>query len=317
MGPTIAQRRSWAPCHCLWHPDCADYKAIVHGYKDKWRDPLVGKMQSLSRTRRDSLVGPNFSSSTNLPRPVLDERFDRDRFSSLLPSSSVASVRVAQYEEALKTLARELTNVKENERQKIAEQLHDQFGQDLVLAKMKLGQLLEKLPPQYIGCAEEIEEIIGELIHHTRAVINELHPEQLYETGLTAALQSLAKEIQTKHGIICTAKIDLTPKELKDEVQQVLLRAVRELLFNVVKHARASRVKIVMTRKAGSVVTEVCDDGQGFDRHKTVLSDLSIGRFGLFSVRARLAPLRGHLRIFSNVGKGTRAMITLPIDRAC
>ena len=279
--------------------------------------PLVGKMQSLSRTRSDSLVGPNFSSSTNLPRPVLDERFDRDRFSSLLPSSSVASVRVAQYEEALKTLARELTNVKENERQKIAEQLHDQFGQDLVLAKMKLGQLLEKLPPQYIGCAEEIEEIIGELIHHTRAVINELHPEQLYETGLTAALQSLAEEIQTKHGIICTAKIDLTPKELKDEVQQVLLRAVRELLFNVVKHARASRVKIVMTRKAGSVVTEVCDDGQGFDRHKTVLSDLSIGRFGLFSVRARLAPLRGHLRIFSNVGKGTRAMITLPIDRAC
>ena len=136
----------------------------------------MGKMQSLSRTRRDSLVGPNFSSSTNLPRPVLDERFDRDRFSSLLPSSSVASVRVAQYEEALKTLARELTNVKENERQKIAEQLHDQFGQDLVLAKMKLGQLLEKLPPQYIGCAEEIEEIIGELIHHTRAVINELYP---------------------------------------------------------------------------------------------------------------------------------------------
>jgi signal transduction histidine kinase len=247
----------------------------------------------------------------------LDERFDRDRFSSLLPSSSVASVRVAQYEEALKTLARELTNVKENERQKIAEQLHDHFGQDLVLAKMKLGQLLEKLPPQYIGCAEEIEEIIGELIHHTRAVINELCPEHLCEIGLTAALQSLAEEIQTKHGIICTAKIDLTPKELKDEVQQVLLRAVRELLFNVVKHARASRIKIVMTRKAGSVVTEVCDDGQGFDRHKTVLSDLSIGRFGLFSVRARLAPLRGHLRIFSNVGKGTRAMITLPIDRAC
>ena len=70
----------------------------------------MGKMQSLSKTRRDSLVGPNFSPSRNLPRPVLDGRFDRDRFSSLLPSSSVASVKVAQYEEALKTLARELTN---------------------------------------------------------------------------------------------------------------------------------------------------------------------------------------------------------------
>ena len=277
----------------------------------------MGKIQSLSKTRRDSLVGPIFSPSRNLPRPVLDGRFQRDPFGPVLPSSGVASAKVAQYGEALKTLARELTTVKENERKKIAEQLHDQFGQDLLLAKMKLGQLVENLPPQYIGHAEEIEEIIGELIHHTRAVINELYPEQLYETGLAAALQSLAEEIQAKHGIICTAKIDWTAKELKDEVQQVLLRAVRELLFNVIKHARASRVKIVMSRKAGSVVTEVSDDGQGFDRHKTVLSDLSIGRFGLFSVRARLAPLRGHLRIFSNVGKGTRAMITLPIDRAC
>ena len=110
--------------------------------------------------------------------------------------------------------------------------------------------IVGKLLQQYIGCAEEIEEIIGELIHHTRAVINELCPEQLL-TRLASRLlwQSLAKEIQTKHGIICTAKIDLTPKELKDEVQQVLLRAVRELLFNGVKHARAlSESRIVMTR---------------------------------------------------------------------
>jgi signal transduction histidine kinase len=274
------------------------------------------KVRSSSKVRGDSFVAPILSTGANLPKAVLDEGFDRDRFRHVLSIATVASIKAAKYEEALKALARELTSVKENERQKIAEQLHDHFGQDLLVAKMKLGQLLERLPPQYIGYVEEIEEIIGELIHHTRTVINELYPEHLCEIGLTAALQSLVDEIQTKHGLICTANLDLTPNELKDEVQQVLFRAVRELLFNVVKHARASRVKIVMTRKPGSVVTQVCDDGRGFDCHKTVLSDLSISRFGLFSIRARLAPLRGHLRIFSNVGKGTKAIITLPIDIA-
>jgi signal transduction histidine kinase len=84
----------------------------------------------------------------------------------------------------------------------------------------------------------------------------------------------------------------------------------------VVKHAEASRIEIVVTRKVGSLTIEVCDDGRGFNRHKTVLSDLSIGRFGLFSVRAGLAPLGGDLRIFSRIGKGTKAIIALPIDVA-
>jgi signal transduction histidine kinase len=231
-------------------------------------------------------------------------------------SVAVTPANVAKYEEALKTLARELECVKEHERQKIAEQLHDEFGQDLLVAKMRLAELMIRLPPQYRGSVEGVGEIITGLIRHTRAVIHELYPQQLCETGLTAALQSLAEEIQTKHGLICTVKIEFTSRRLKDEVQEVLFRAVRELLLNVVKHARASRAKIALTCSPDFVVIEVCDDGQGFDRHKSALSNLSIGRFGLFSVRARLAQLRGNLRIFSRVGEGTRAIITLPTDGA-
>jgi two-component system, NarL family, sensor histidine kinase UhpB len=231
-------------------------------------------------------------------------------------SPAVAWARVAKYEEALKALARELARVKQNERQKIAEQLHDEFGQDLLVAKMRLAQLSKKLPPRYGNCVDGVADIIGDLIHRTRTLIDELTPQRLCEFGLKAALQSLAQELQTKYGFVCTAKLDLMPKLLKDEVQQVLFRAVRELLFNVVKHARASRVEIVGTRKPGAVAIEVCDDGQGFDPQQTVLSDLSIGRFGLSSVRADLTPLGGILRILSGVHKGTRAIITLPIEAA-
>jgi two-component system, NarL family, sensor histidine kinase UhpB len=260
---------------------------------------------------------PVYSLPTSLIEKGRNDRFGR--VSWLGETSTrlgVASAYVAKYEEALKTLAREFSRVKENERQKIAEHLHDEFGQDLLVVKMRLAELMISLPPQYRGCAEGISEIISSLICHTRTVIADLCPRYVCETGLRSALQSLTEELQRKYGLVCTARLDSIPRRLKDEVQQILFRAVRELLFNVVKHAQASKVEIVVTRKLGSIAIEVCDDGRGFDHRQTGVSDLSIGRFGLFSVRADLAPLGGELRIFSSLGKGTRAIITLPIDAA-
>ncbi len=251
---------------------------------------------------------------------ALIDKDPNDRFGAFGRFSKTSSTKpgeavtyVANYEEALKTLARELSRVKEKERQKVAEQLHDEFGQDLVVAKMRLAELMIRLPPQDRASVEGIGEIITGLIRRTRTVIADLCPQYLCETGLRTALQSLIEELQKKHGLTCTARLDLVPKQLKDEVQQILFRAVRELLFNVIKHAQASRIEIVVTRKVGSLSIEVCDDGRGFDHHKTVLSDLSTGRFGLFSVRADLASLGGDLRIFSHIGNGTKGCITLPI----
>ncbi len=252
----------------------------------------------------------------NFTEEVVDGPLQRNRISPFSPIPTVAPAKVASNEAALKALARELTYVKEKERQKIAEQLHDEFGQDLVLAKMKLGQLLAELPPQYLDGVTEVVNMVGGLIRHTRTLINQLYSEHLCEMGLIGALQSLTKEIRSRHRLICDVKFDQAPKALKDEVRQVLFRAVRELLFNVVKHARASRAKIVVIGKVDSVVIEVSDNGQGFDCNKTDLSELSVGRFGLFSVRAGLAPLGGDLRILSRVGSGTRATITLPIGAA-
>lgn len=264
------------------------------------------------------LTSPNFDSSlkARLIDQVIDS-FGNDGYFDRASSRAVpSSVNAAKYEAALNSLAGELARVKENERQKIAEQLHDGLGQDLLLAKMRLGMLSDSLPPGYHHCVAGIADIIGDLIRRTRTVMQELSSQILCETGLKSALQSLAQEIQSKHEITCSAKLDLMPKLLTDEVQQVLFRAVRELLFNVVKHARASRVKIVVERKPGSVAIEVGDNGRGFDCHKAPLSDLSIGRFGLFSVRADLARIGSDLRIVSRAGKGTRAIITLPLHDA-
>jgi signal transduction histidine kinase len=271
------------------------------------------KVRLLNRPKSDSV----HAIGTALIDEGPNDRFGAFKWfseTSTRPGGTVAYV--AKYEEALQTLARELSRLKEKERQKIAEQLHDEFGQDLLVAKMRLAELMIRLPPQYRGSVEGVAEIITGLIRQTRTAIAELCPGYLCETGLRAALQSLTEEVQKKHGLTCAARLDLIPKRLKDEVQQILFRAVRELLFNVVKHAQASRVEIVVTRNVGSLTIEMCDDGRGFDCRRNGFSDLSIGRFGLFSVRADLAPLGGDLRIFSRVGKGTKAIITLPIDVA-
>src|SRR5262245_7468726 len=226
----------------------------------------------------------------------------------------LAPAKEAIYLDALKRLARELSRVKEKERHKLAAQLHDDFGQDLVLTKMRLAELMNRLPPQYTRHLEGIGEIIAGLIRRTRAAIDELSPEHVCDTGLKPALQSLAEEVQRKHGLACVARLEELPRRLKSEVQQILFRAVRELLFNAVKHAHAGGAKILMARKDRSVTIEVCDDGHGFDRNRPEFSELSIGRFGLFSVRADLATIGADLRIFTRAGKGTRAIISVPLE---
>jgi signal transduction histidine kinase len=248
-------------------------------------------------------TAPNSSKSS-------DEQPDGRHSGSSLAESG--SKQAKHYQKALEALARELADVKEHERRKLAEQLHDDFSQDLFLAKMKLGQLVN-LPQPYSACVEEIDAVIGGLICRTRKAVHTLSSQQICEAGLGAALQALMDEIQAKHGLICSGRLEVPPRALKQQVQQLLYRSVRELLYNVVKHAKATRVEVSMTCASDFIVIEVADDGRGFTADETSLSTLSIGRFGLFSVRAGLTPLGGGLRIFSRVGKGTRAVITLPI----
>jgi signal transduction histidine kinase len=229
--------------------------------------------------------------------------------------SAVATWMKEMYEDALLAMGQQVSKVKEVERIKIAEHLHDEFGQDLLVAKMRLRMLSEELPEQYIGSINGITEIISGLIRRTRATIEELYSQPRGYVDIKSSLKSLAEDVQIKHGIACSANLDSLPGKLTDEAKQVLYRAVREFLCNVTKHARASRIKINVSRKHSSVKIEVKDNGRGFERQKAHVSEDSNG-FGLLSVRADLARIGAELQIFSRIGKGTRAIITVPLDAA-
>src|SRR5262245_22965320 len=127
-------------------------------------------------------------------------------------------------------LAAELGRVRDKERQKIAEDLHDHIGQNLVLAKMKLGALNSSLGNEHSALIAGISDLISHTIEDTRSLIHELHPEWRSELSLRGAVDWLAKQTQEKYGLPCVSEFTASsPKPLKKDVQEVLFQAVREL----------------------------------------------------------------------------------------
>src|SRR5262245_16356338 len=189
--------------------------------------------------------------------------------------------RFPKLDQITKSLAAELGRVRDKERQKIAEDLHDHIGQSLALAKMKLGALNSSLRGEHSALVAGISDLISHTIEDTRSLIHELHSEWRSEVSLKRALEWLAEQTQAKYGLPCVIEFGALPKPLKKDVQEVLFQAVRELVVNTVKHARASKVKIVGGCEKGWIRIRVIDDGRGFDPSKLFSPSTKTGGFGL------------------------------------
>lgn len=221
--------------------------------------------------------------------------------------------QVVEREAQLKALAAELLLAQERERRRIAGGLHDHLGQLLVLAKVKLGALAEMGWTADAGQpVAEIRALLDQALQAARTLTFELSSPILYELGLEAALHGLADEMELQHGLRVCIQIDDRPKPLADDVSILLYRMVSELLFNVVKHAHASQVSVIMKREGDRLSLAVEDDGRGFDEAGAGESFSPRGGFGLFSIRQQLDHIGGDLRIDTAAG-GTRIVIAVPL----
>lgn len=230
-----------------------------------------------------------------------------------MDSLSLTGHRLPRLDPIVRSLAAELGRVREKERQKIADDLHDHVGQNLILAKMKLDSLKGVLGAEQIALVSGIADLIADTIKDTRSLIHELHPEWLCDTSLEQALSWFAGQTEARYGLRCTTAVAPVPKRLSKDVQEVLFHAVRELLVNVAKHARASVANIICGCEKDWMFVRVVDNGRGFEA-STILSPSSkTGGFGLTIIRARLGLLGGNLYIDSHAGEGTSVMITLPL----
>ena len=148
----------------------------------------------------------------------------------------------------------------------------------------------------------------------TRSLTFELSPPRLYTLGFEAALKRLAEQMNEQYNIRCEFKDNELPKPMADEVKVLLYRIVRELLHNVAKHAAARKAKISLNKMDDNIRICVEDDGIGFDPSEIESDPGSTGGFGLFSVRERLNFLKGNLEIRSGSGRGTQAIVTVPLN---
>ena len=214
----------------------------------------------------------------------------------------------------VRSLAAELGRVRDKERQKIADDLHDHVGQNLVLAKMKLDMLKSLSGGEHAALVEQISDLIRDTIKDTRSLIHELHPEWLCEVSLEEALGWFAEQTEARYGLRCITEVASVPKPLHKDIQEVLFHAVRELLVNVAKHAGASTVKVIAGCEKDRIFVRVVDNGKGLVPPTVSSPGPRTGGFGLMIIRTRVGLMGGNLYIDSRGGAGTSVTIALPLE---
>ena len=230
---------------------------------------------------------------------------------AILAANERLERQVAERTASLRRLAAEVCLAEERERRRIAEDLHDHLGQALALIKIRLQRLRGDAVLGGHGPAlDELVALGDQAIRFTRGLTFELSPPVLYELGLGPALEWLGEETARKHGLAVEVR-DRSRRPLPDDLKVMLWKSARELLHNVVKHARARRVAIDLRAPDGRVVLEVADDGRGFDPEQARRD--AGERFGLFSIEERLRQLGGRLELDTAPGRGARVRLTADV----
>ena len=212
----------------------------------------------------------------------------------------------------LQALSMELIEVEEQERQRIAELLHDDLQQVLAAARMQLQAACETIPPEPM--LEGVEQLLVESIRKSRRLSHELSPAVLHHSGLVAAMQWLARQMKDQFGLQVQLESDGAHELESSPLRVFLFRAVQELLFNVVKHAGVKTAQVVLSSSGSSLAMTVSDQGQGFS--PDILDSYTEPRgFGLLSIRERARYIGGNLVVESAPGKGSRFALTVPISK--
>jgi PAS domain S-box-containing protein len=212
--------------------------------------------------------------------------------------------------ERLQSLARKLVEIQENERYQIARELHDEAGQALAVLKISLGRL-EQDP----GCSQNIRQGLEDLKSMADGVLEELHrlaidlrPIALDHLGLVVALEQYAKKLNSERLSIKFKALGFESARLPKDVETCLYRIVQEATANIVRHAQAGNVGILLERCVDSVKLFVEDDGIGFDPDLLETNQ----RLGLVGMRERAEMIGGTLTIESYPGKGTSIIVEAP-----
>ena len=223
---------------------------------------------------------------------------------------------LAAHQRQLRSLVAELGRAEIRQRRALSTELHDNLAQLLAVCKIRASAIEAQAPPDTPLRTEAgmVKNGLQDAITYTRGLMTDLRPDVLDEHDLAAALE-WAAERMGRHGLRVEVVDDGKPKPLHEEVLGFLFQAVRELLWNVVKHAKATEAAIRVERADGKVRVTVEDRGRGFDASKRPAPSEE-GGYGRFSIGERIDLLGGKLEISSARRRGTKVTLTAPLEQS-
>lgn len=223
--------------------------------------------------------------------------------------------QVVESQKQLQELAQQTLSAQEVERQHLSRELHDEIGQSMIGIKIGLGLLLSEYSSEASSAQNQIKDIVSLVdttMSHIRAVAQDLRPPALDAIGLEETLEgycfTFAHRTQLDIKYTVEAKLPLLP----EGADICLYRILQEALTNVVKHAAASHVTVVLDYVDSYVKLSIIDNGKGFDVKAATKSQTFTKSIGLIGMKERLELLNGHLQIISHLHQGTQLVATVP-----
>lgn len=259
---------------------------------------------------------PEETLPASVPRPPLGCTLcDNSGFvGEVLDDLGAALDEARAYHGQIQEMSSRILTAHEEERKRIARELHDDTAQAITSILVRL-RLLEHSAEreEVLRNVEELRELTSGALDSVRRMAMDLRPASLDDLGLAPALQSYAEKFSQSTPVAVSLEVEGIGRRLPRDVELVLYRVFQEALTNVSRHASAKTALVQLTRRRNEVTLVIQDDGEGFDQDE--LSPTHGTGLGLFGMRERLTLVRGVVEVESKKGKGTKIVARVPLDK--
>ena len=285
-------------------------------YEDFWKTLLKGvevRGELINKKKDGTLI--NIESSST---PILDEDNKIIGFLGIqrdITERKSAEKALNNSQQQLRNFAAHLQNIREEEKIAVAREIHDDLGQMLVALKIEIGLFNQKMKKgnslksnEIISEFDEISEMVDKTIKTTRRIMSGLRPEIIDSLGFIEAGKLYVNEFEERNDITCQFESEISELNINSQQAVALFRILQEALTNIVKHAKASAIKIHFSTQSDKFIMEISDNGIGFDENHKVRPD----SYGMIGMKERVLLLDGELNISSKPGEGTCLRVEMP-----
>jgi len=326
MGNPILQNSLYEMVYPEWEKSLKD-GGIIRGRTVEFEEPTRGNLAS--QNIQAILVLPiiiegQFAGYIGFDNCVNDRSWSQVEVDFLSTSASHLTqalkrqeilLSLKKSETKLRNLSSHLITIQESERKRIAEELHDELGQSLLVLKLQLNAICRRLHDNLLKeRCEQSMQYVDQVIENVRRLSHDLRPLVLEDLGLTAALQALFKEFAKNSRINISINMINIDRCFNNEARIIIYRVFQEALTNIGKHAKAKNIYITIRQNDKSIAGSIKDDGCGFDLHELQKKGYTRYGMGLPTMSERLNMLGGRIEIFSKTDSGSEISFTVPYN---